>query len=95
PRIEWLFDFHYRIEIYTPAKDRVHGYYVLPFLVGERLVGRVDLHRDQASSTLRALKVTWEPGEQHEGELAAELSELAKWLGLGAVDMSGTHLPLS
>ncbi|MDN5806031.1 MAG: winged helix DNA-binding domain-containing protein [Brevibacterium sp.] len=95
PRIEWLFDFHYRIEIYTPAKDRVHGYYVLPFLVGERLVGRVDLHRDQASSTLRALKVTWERGEEHEEELILELREMAKWLGLGAVDMSGTHLPLS
>lgn len=95
PRIEWLFGFHYRIEIYTPAKDRVHGYYVMPFLLGDRLVGRVDVHRDQAANTLRALKVTWEPGEQHEGELAAELSELAKWLGMGAVDMRGTHLPLS
>lgn len=95
PRIEWLFDFHYRIEIYTPAKDRVHGYYVMPFLLGERLVGRVDLHRDQAANTLRALKVTWEPGELHEEELALELCEMAKWLGLGAVDMSGTHLPLS
>ncbi|WP_231446673.1 winged helix-turn-helix domain-containing protein [Brevibacterium zhoupengii] len=95
PRIEWLFDFHYRIEIYTPAKDRVHGYYVMPFLLGDRLVGRVDLHRDQAADTLRALKVTWEPGEEHEEELALELCEMAKWLGLGAVDMSGTHLPLS
>lgn len=95
PRIEWLFDFRYRIEIYTPAKDRVHGYYVLPFLLGERLVGRVDLHRDQASNTLRALKVTWEPGQEHEEDLAAELCEMAKWLSLDAVDMAGTHLPLS
>ncbi|MDN6747678.1 MAG: winged helix DNA-binding domain-containing protein, partial [Brevibacterium sp.] len=90
-----LFDFHSRSEISPPAKDRVHGNYVLPFLVGERLVGRVDLHRDQASSTLRALKVTWERGEEHEEELILELREMAKWLGLGAVDMSGTHLPLS
>ncbi|MDN5656260.1 winged helix-turn-helix domain-containing protein [Brevibacterium sandarakinum] len=95
PRIEWLFDFHYRIEIYTPAQDRIHGYYVLPFLLGERLVGRVDLHRDRAANTLRALKVTWEPDEEHEEDLALELREMAKWLGLGAVDMSGTHLPLS
>jgi uncharacterized protein YcaQ len=87
-----IFGFHYRIEIYTPPSLRQFGYYVLPFLLGDELVGRVDLKADRARGALLVQSASAEPGVD-EREVATQLIEelrlMASWLELDRIEVSG------
>jgi hypothetical protein len=87
-RTERLFDMTYRIEIYVPAPQRLYGYYVLPFLLGDRFAARVDLKADRKAGVLQIPAAWIEPSADEAetaGALAAELHRLAGWLGLETV----------
>jgi uncharacterized protein YcaQ len=86
-RTERLFGFRYRIEIYTPAPKREYGYYVLPVMLGESLVGRLDLKADRRRSVLTVPGAFAEEVASPAGMSAAILGELASWLGLNGIDV--------
>jgi uncharacterized protein YcaQ len=90
-RAERLFGIQIRLEIYTPAEKRVHGYYVLPFLEGEAITARVDLKADRQGRALRVQAAHAEPeaGPETPAALAAELTRMAGWLGLERVEVAG------
>jgi len=91
-RAERLFGFRYRIEIYVPKPDRIYGYYVLPFLMDDRLVARVDLKSDRKAGVFRVLGSFHEPevdAAEVAERLAPQLRAMAGWLGFSEMDVAG------
>ena len=84
-RAEALFGFFYRLEMYVPKAKRQYGYYVLPILRGDRLIGRIDPLFDRKAGVLRVNSVHWEPGVKSVS-LTKPLRDLARWLGAGSID---------
>jgi hypothetical protein len=85
-----LFGFDYKIEIYVPEPKRIYGYYVLPFLLGDRFVARVDLKADRKNKMLLVPGVFFEPGvdrKQVAAELTEELQTMASWLELDRIEV--------
>ena len=90
-RSERLFGFHYRIEIYTPAPKRIYGYYVLPILWGDSLVGRLDLKADRHNRVLLVQGAYAEPGvpmDEFAPDVVRELQSMAVWLGLERIHIA-------
>ncbi|MDR1823751.1 MAG: winged helix DNA-binding domain-containing protein [Bifidobacteriaceae bacterium] len=95
-RLEALFGLHYRLEYYLPVKQRVYGYYVMPFLLGEQMVARVDVKADRAAGRLLVPAAWLEAGQDAADvapHLAAELESLAAWQGLGQVSLGAGGTP--
>jgi len=84
-RGERLWGFRYRLEMYVPQAKREYGYYVLPILRGDRVVGRIEPFHDRKAGELRVLGTWWEDGQKG-ASLAKPLRELARWLGATLVD---------
>ena len=93
-RAEALFDFHYRLEIYVPKEKRQYGFFVLPVLRGDRLVGRIDPEFDRKAGVLRVHAVYPEPGEELH-DLDDALTQLASFLGAREIDAPAAHSGLS
>lgn len=91
PRLERLFGMRYRIEIYTPAPQRIYGYYSLPVLVGDAIVGRVDLKAERKTSRLLVQSAWWEPGAtaaEAAPQVAAALCQAAIWQQLDSISIA-------